>query len=505
MILNKYCRRILLAIILILLLGIGVCQIYQNLDNKTPIEFSKSMDLAQYGCHDYRMEVRFAEDRMMLEVDQEVKYVNRHRTTFDTIYFHLYPNAFKDQEKVPFPGEELDLAYPQGFQPGYIELQDVTVDGIEVDYDLGGIHHSILAIHLNEGLEPLGTIPIKFTFQVKIPPIAGRFGYGENTINLGNWYPIAAVYDEKGWNLEPYYGIGDPFYSEVGNYYVTLQLPKKYILASTGDIVGEGRKNARERVYTVQAHGVRDFSWVISEDFLVKEESLGETLIKVYYFKGQQGEKGLEVAKDALAIFNRLFGEYPYQQFSVVSCDFYIGGMEFPNLVYIDQSIFSRESTMLLEYIIAHETAHQWWYGLVGNDQVNEPWIDEALTEYSTMLYYREKYGEDTMMDMLKIMVIDDYVRARNGMEGEEERIAKGVDEFRDSREYSGMVYSKGAMMFYELEREVGREDFQTILQYYLREHQFSNVTGRNIQEITRAVTGQDYDEFFDRWLEGND
>ena len=294
-----------------------------------------------------------------------------------------------------------------------------------MDYDLGGIHHSILAIHLNEGLEPLGTIPIKFTFQVKIPPIAGRVGYGENTINLGNWYPIAAVYDEKGWNLEPYYGIGDPFYSEVGNYYVTLQLPKKYILASTGDIIGEGRKNARERVYTVQAHGVRDFSWVISEDFLVKEESLGETLIKVYYFKGQQGEKGLEVAKDALTIFNRLFGEYPYQQFSVVSCDFYIGGMEFPNLVYIDQSIFSRESTMLLEYIIAHETAHQWWYGLVGNDQVNEPWIDEALTEYSTMLYYREKYGEDTMMDMLKIMVIDDYVRARNGMEGEEERIAK--------------------------------------------------------------------------------
>lgn len=98
-------------------------------------------------------------------------------------------------------------------------------------------------------------------------------------------------------------------------------------------------------------------------------------------------------------------------------------------------------------------------------------------------------------------MVVDDYVRIKEDLKGGEEKIAKSVDEFKDSREYSGIVYSKGAMMFYELERKVGRENFQKILQYYVKENKFTNVTGEVIQDITQAVTGKSYQEFFDSWL----
>lgn len=503
--LKKGILRSIGLLFLIIVLAIGINHLYHSLYQDS-IEFRAEGDLSQYAIHNYRIDARFNEKEKLLEVKQQVKYKNVHHVEFDEIYFHLYPNAFKEIERTPFFKEELQEAYPTGFQPGYIDIEEVTIRDEGVDFEIGGQGNTIMAIKLSEGLQANEEVLINLLYKVKTPPVSSRFGYGENTFNFGNWYPIAAVYDSKGWNLEPYYEIGDPFYSEVSNYDIILRLPEEFELATTGNILNREKVQKedveyKEQVWKVEAEAVRDFSWVISKDFKIKSDRVDETEIKVYYFKEQQGSKALEVAKDSIKIFNELFGKYPYKQFSVVSCDFFIGGMEYPNLVYIDYDIFSRDSTLILEYIIAHETAHQWWYGIIGNDQVNEPWIDEALTEYSTILYFREKYGEDTMMTMLKSMVVDDYVHTKQELDDGDESIAKGVDEFKDNREYSGIVYSKGAMMFYELEREVGRENFKKILQYYMSENKFKNVTGKDIKNITKSVTGEDYQEFFDKWL----
>ena len=128
-----------------------------------------------------------------------------------------------------------------------------------------------------------------------------RFGYGENTYNFGNWYPIAAIYDDRGWNLEPYYKVGDPFYSEVSNYQVILKLPKDFKLATTGKI--KSRKNYKAKdidyrglIWEIEAEAVRDFAWVTSRDFKVKMGKADGINIEVYYFQGQQGNKALEVA-----------------------------------------------------------------------------------------------------------------------------------------------------------------------------------------------------------------
>lgn len=489
-------------LLLIIVLGVGVIGLYEVVTDGGE---GLTKDLSQYGVHEYTIDAKFLEEQKLLEVTQEVQYNNTYDEEFDTIYFHLYPNAFKEKETVPFPENEMKQAYPTDFQPGYIQMEEVRVEDQSVEYDVQGEDDTLLAIHLNNTLQPNDGISIDFTYEVKLPPSASRFGYGDHTYNFGNWYPIATVYDEGGWNLEPYYEVGDPFYSEVGNYEVTITLPEKYILATSGNIVETHRSKdkTKEQVWEIEAQGVRDFAWVISEDFKVKSDTVDGTDINVYYFDGQEGSKALEVAMDNIRIFNELFGEYPYKQFSVVSNDFYIGGMEYPNLVYIDENIFSGQYNVVLEYIITHETAHQWWYGMVGNNEVKEPWIDEALTEYSTMLYYRENYGEDTMITMFRNMIVDDYVMARSLIKNQDESISRPVYEFDNNREYSGIVYSKGAMMFYQLEEEVGRENFQNILQYYFDENQFTNVTGEDIQNITRAVTGEDYQEFFDQWLGG--
>ncbi len=502
--LRKKVLRNIALVLMVILLGIGVTQIYQVLEGHLQ---APGENLSQYGVHEYKIDARFLEGKNLLEVQQKVLYENKYGEAFDTIYFHLYPNAFQDENKVPFPEDEMAEAYPKGFEAGYIKMGKVKVEGEDVGHTIEGEDDTLLALPLKEPLKPGERVSISFQYQVKVPPCASRFGYGENTYNFGNWYPIATVYDESGWNLEPYYAIGDPFYSEVGNYEVTLRLPEKYELATTGNILKtnteKDNQGQKEKIWKIKAQGVRDFAWVISDKFKVKSGKVDDTKIKVYYLDGQAGTKALEVTKNSIEAFNQLFGKYPYKQFSVVSNDFYIGGMEYPNLIYIDQNIFSGKYNIALEYIIAHETAHQWWYGMVGNNEIDEPWIDEALTEYSTMLYYRERYGDKTMMTMFNEMIVNDYVRSKALAQDGKERIAKSVNEFQSNHEYSGMVYSKGAMMFYELEEKVGRENFQKILQYYFKGNQFTNVTGKDIQDITQAVTGKDYQEFFDQWLSG--
>lgn len=484
--------------ILIVVLGIMVVQVQQNL-GMSPIGGEFNENLHKYGIHTYKIEAQFLEEEKSLNVSQEVHYKNTHKEELDKIYFHLYSNAFKDKEKLPIGEEELNKAYPQGFEPGFIHIKDVKVEGEEAKFNLQGEQDTIMEIDLKKPIKKGEERKINFTYQVKIPPLVSRFGYGEKTYNLGNWYPIAAVYDHQGWHLDPYYEVGDPFYSEIGNYEVSIRLPEDFILASTGNIIKENKdKNKKEKEYQIKAEGVRDFAWVTSKEFKVLEDKVKGTTIKAYYLEGQNGDTALEVARESIKIFNSLFRTYPYKQFSVVACDFYIGGMEYPNIVYIDQNLFSKNTSFILEYVIAHEAAHQWWYGIVGNNQVKEPWVDEALTEYSTIMYFRERYGEESMEKILKTMVINDY---KFHSKDSKEKISSPVDEFENNREYSKIVYSKGAMMFYELEKKVGVKNFREILKYYARENKFSQVTGKSIQKMTNVVTGEDYSEFFNKWL----
>src|SRR5699024_3207279 len=136
--------------------------------------------------------------------------------------------------------------------------------------------------------------------------------------------------------------------------------------------------------------------------------------------------------------------KYPYSQFSVVEADFYIGGMEYPNLVMIDQSLYSDDSEEYLELVTVHETAHQWWYGVVGNNQIEEAWLDEGLTEYSTLLYYRHRYGQKKM-DAISFKMIGKgkYQGLSVYTQGKEidETIAKPIYRFSDWLTYDFLVY----------------------------------------------------------------
>ncbi len=429
--------------------------------------------------NEYTIDVIYEDETNRILCNESLIYMNNTSTTLDKVYLHIYPNAFCDEECLPFEDGEMDRAYPNGFNEGYIDIKNVLINNKKIEYKVIGDKDDILEVKLDKLLKAGERVTIDLKYNVKLPNCLGRFGYGDNTINVTNWFPIACVYDDRGWNLKSYETVGDPFYSDTSNFKVTLLVPSKYKLATTGNITSQKTDNEKT-LYTIDGKMVRDFAFILSDKFIIDKTNYKDIAINVYNLNEDMSKESVDVAKSSIEIFSRLFGDYPYDTYSVVASDFFIGGMEYPMLVMIDESLYNNENKFLLEYVIAHETAHQWWYSVVGNDEINEPWLDEALTEYSTILYFEEKYGKETSDKLIKTM----EVQTKNFKVDD---IFKATTDYKDSSDYSLSVYTKGAVIFNEIRKEVGDEVFFNTLKEYYNTYKFKNVNGPQFIELWKS------------------
>ena len=228
---NKKRRKIAL-VILIILCAIGV---FFLINHKTENDTMQIVDDKQ--INNYIIDVVFNDKDKIIECNQNITYVNNTGKTLDKLYMHIYPNAFSDSETCPFEKEEMEQAYPNGFNRGYIDILNILNSNKKLKYNITGDKKDILEIQLDKELKKGEKCSIDMKYNVKLPNCLGRFGYGDDTINITNWFPIACVYDEKGWNLGSYSAIGDPFYSDTSNFTINILIPSKYEFASTGSII----------------------------------------------------------------------------------------------------------------------------------------------------------------------------------------------------------------------------------------------------------------------------
>jgi aminopeptidase N len=205
----------------------------------------------------------------------------------------------------------------------------------------------------------------------------------------------------------------------------------------------------------------------------------------------------LRYAADSLRVFNECFGQYPYAEFDVVATPTTAGGVEYPGIVVVSQRIYD-QSGGFFQHATAHEVAHQWWYGLLGNDQVDEPWLDESLTNYSTILYWEEVEGPEIAASIIENFFMGPYEQAKT--QGLDRAVAGPVADFSEG-EYSVFVYAKGPLFFDALRREVGDETFLAILQTYYAEYKYGIVHPDDLLEIIEQISGQEIDSLFEMWI----
>jgi aminopeptidase N len=150
------------------------------------------------------------------------------------------------------------------------------------------------------------------------------------------------------------------------------------------------------------------------------------------------------------------------------------------------------------EFVVVHEAAHQWWYGLVGNDQVDEPWLDEALAQYSTLLYFEEVHGTRAASEVRRRVFEDPHEELIE--EGRDLPVGQPVRAF-SREEYGAVVYGKGPLLFQDLRDEVGEDVFRSILRTYLRAHLYGVATTDTLLAVAEEVSGRDLDSLFAEWI----
>lgn len=452
----------------------------------------------------YDIKIVLDEGQHCLTGEEKVCFVNNYDNSFEELWFHLYPNAFREGAKNKVVSlANFDEAYPNGESFGHIEIEKVCFGDKELDFEVGGEDENLLKVALESELFPEEQVEFVISFKTTLPNINHRFGYGENTINVANFYPVLCVYEEgKGFADDLYISNGDPFYSEIANYKVQIDYSENFVLASSGEVkeskVEQGRKKE-----LITANRVRDFAFVLSSKFEVAKENLEEVEIKYFYYNDSSPKEVLQLIKKCMAFYSDKFGEYPYLQISVVQSNFVYGGMEYPNIVLISDKL-SQESTY---YVVAHELAHQWWYAVVGNDQYNEAWVDEGLTEYSTMLFFEEhkEYGFDyqTMITNANTSFKFYYNIYKKVCKEVDTSMARALNEFETEPEYIHSVYTQGVIMYDALRQLVGEKKLYACMRKYYEKMAYKNARGADLISIFSKISGKNLESFFDSFLYG--
>ncbi|MBR6779344.1 MAG: M1 family metallopeptidase [Clostridia bacterium] len=455
------------------------------------------------GLTNYSIDIKLNVQEKSAKVLQVVDYVNNTDAILKTIKFHLYPQYFEQgATDHVVSSTKLNQAYPNGMSYANFEIDRVVVQNEDKPVVYSGEHESILDVTLNLSLIPQDRVEIMIEYHFTLPNCEHRFGYGDNTINLANFYPILCVYENGSFNEAGYNPNGDPFYSEMANYSVNITVPNQYVVASTGDKMSEN-SIGENKVVSYKANLVRDFALVVSDKFEIKSEQVADTTIIYYCYDDPHSNQSLKAGVDAIKTFSNLFGSFPYKTFSIVKTDFVHGGMEYPNLIMISDQIDTLDDYL---NVIVHETAHQWWYAMVGNDEIKYPWLDEALTEYSSILFYDYNEGYNFTHGQMVNACKENYtlfVSIYNDVLGNIDTSMRASDQYSTEPEYTYCTYVKGVLMYDSLYNLVGEKKFVQSLKKYFENNKFKNTTPENLIMAFEEINDGDYHNFFSSWIDG--
>ena len=347
-------------------------------------------------------------------------------------------------------------------------------DAIRVFRVMGGtadaptVNCTALRIQLDAPLPPGGRTTVGMRLAIDVPKRDDRFGYRPGLTLLGTALPTLAVRDDQGWHAtEPFVDLGESFYSIAGTYRVTLSAPRGVATPATGFAVAHHDTRSGRSVTTYAASSVRDFAWAAGRLATVTGQ-VGATRVVVSYQRPgvTRGEAldALATARGAMRTYGRDFGAYPYREMDVVlpaSASF--GGMEYPQIVFTNP------------YAINHEVAHQWWYGVVGDDEFHEPWLDEGFATWTERL---APGGATPWRNCGTPTWPSPAARLTNDMNYWDAHRAQ----------YGAVVYDIGGCMLADLAHRFGMATFLGVLRSYAQAHWFGVTRSSEFRDAIDAA-----------------
>lgn len=465
----------------------------------------KEVEKASKGLSEYNISMKHNASDMSFDVFQETLFKNEYDVVLNTICFNVYAKAFEETAKIlPYTAVNKDKCFPNGVNYGKISFSEILVNGNSANYKWVGEDQNAIELKLDSELEPEASVKVQMKYNLKLSNNTHRLGYFDGAINLGNFYPILAVYEKGEYQIEPYYSTGDPFYSKVANYNVEIVYPEEYQLSSSGYVLNQSQENGF-KTEKIEALAIRDFALNLTKNANLLSQKVDDTEIRYVGYQGDENiEQCLNVAVEAFKFYNQKFGKYPYRTLNVVKTPFIHGGMEYPCMVTISD-LYTDEFD--IAKVISHEIAHQWWYGVVGNNQVSEAWLDEALTEYSSVLFIASKKEYNVSYEELISQAFSSYVLYADIIDTISGKIKPQmnlrVNEYTSEYEYSYMVYVKGVLMLDSISQLIGQDKVIESLSYYYKKYKFKVAKTDDLIACFINKSKRDVGGVFDSWLDG--
>jgi len=434
------------------------------------------------GASIYHIALEIAPDMVNVKGREEVRYTNREKSALNKVEFRLFPNLLG----------------------GKMTVSNLTVNGRPAA-PVYGLENSLMSVPLT--LQQGESCIIGMDFALSVPTDPEK-NYGvlaslNNVLTLAHSYPMIPVYDQQGWHAEIPPQWGDLTFTDAAYFVVRVTAPTDAVLIATGRQISNEKADQSQTALFALGPG-RDFMLTAAKNYEVQTKQVGETTVNSYAPVEFQKNAGIaaKTASEALNDFSKRYAPYPYTEFDIVATPTLALGIEYPGLVAITNRIYGSGGTfnstpveIYLESTVAHETGHQWFYNLVGDDQLNQPWLDESLTQFITWQYFADNYGEKNA-EGFKQSLEARWAHIDNAKIPVGQPVAA-----YDGAQYSAIVYGRGALFFFALRHQMGQEKFNAFLKNYTQKFTWDISTTDALKAQAEKDCGCDLSALFKEWI----
>ncbi len=487
---------------------------------------------------DYTINVKLDDKNHFLQGDIQINYTNNSTSTLDTLWFHLWPNAYKNNTtalaKQFIKRGTSKFYFSKDDDKGYIDSLNFSSGSTELVWNLKKDAIDICYVIPHNPIKPGATYSLKTPFRVKVPAAGfSRLGHSNQEYQITQWFPKPAVFDKEGWHAIPYLDKGE-FYSEFGKFDVFITVPDNYVVAATGNLMDNSKEInwMKSRNYSkvsklnnsivssqnfktlhFQQDKIHDFAWFAGKYFIVDIDSLilpSGKKVNTWAFYHMNCLKAMEKCnestKKTISFLSEKVGEYPYDNVSVVESNLTAGGgMEYP-MITVVQKPYNAEA---MNQVVSHEVIHNWFYGILGFNERKYPYLDEGFTTfYEDWLDLKENGNSGTSilglngLDFGKKFFVPKHIEMLYPYmflqsRGLDQKINAESD-MHSTTNYFTTVYFKAALSYLYLKNYLGETEFDKCMQSFYDDWKFRHPQPEDLSKSFEKCSSKDLSWYFD-------
>ncbi len=470
---------------------------------------------------DYSIQIKLNTKNHQFTGTEQLKYFNHSPDTINEVFFHLYFNAFQPNSMMDVRSRNLPdpdgrvkdrISKLKGDEIGIQKVKTFKMNGKEA---FTQSEETLLKVLLPEALLPGDTAIFDLEFEGQVPVQIRRSGRNNEEgidYTMTQWYPKIAAYDNMGWHADPY--VAREFYAPFGKFEVQIELPSDYKVAATGSLQdfdsywaeGELEDGVQflnlkpwkpdVRTWTFKAENVHDFAWAADPEYIHSTVPMDSSLDLHFFYLEDYDKTWERLPKYTQQFFremNKRYGRYPYPQFSAIQGG--DGGMEYPMCTMLKGT----GKISGLVGVTVHEGAHNWYYGILGSNELRFPWMDEGFTSFAESEVLNAISPRPVANPHANAYAAHAFLISKTE---QNEALITMADRFERNRTYSINAYSRGEVFLAQLRYVIGKEAFDRGMKRFFNTWRFKHPEPWDLIRIMERESGMQLDWYYHQWVE---